>query len=160
MRLPLRAFVAAGVAWLCLGVPGHAWAVEGDVTGLWLDESKAGGIQVEPCGDKMCGRLVWMLHPLNDKGQPKIDTKNPDAKLKSRPFCGMTLMGGFVKSGPGEWEDGWVYNPDDGETYQAHFELQKDGTLHFRGFVGISLLGKTQTWTRPPEALPPCTPPS
>ena len=160
MSLPLRAFVAAGLAWLCLGVAGDAWAVEGDVTGWWLDESKAGGILIEPCGDKMCGKLGWMLHPLTDQGQPKFDTKNPDPKLRNRPFCGLQLMGGFVKSGPGEWEDGWIYNPDDGETYQSHFALQEDGTLKLRGFVGISLLGQSQIWTRPTEKLTPCTPPS
>ncbi len=108
----------------------------------------------------MCGKLGWMLHPLNDKGQPKIDTKNPDATLHGRSFCNMQIMGGFVKSGPGEWEDGWIYNPDDGETYQSHFALQSDGTLRLRGFIGISLLGASQIWTRPPQPPVPCTPPS
>jgi uncharacterized protein (DUF2147 family) len=160
MSLPLRAFAAAGLAWLCLGVAGDAWAVEGDVTGWWLDESKAGGILIEPCGENMCGKLGWMLHPLTDKGQPKIDTKNPDAKLHGRSFCNMQIMGGFVKSGPGEWEDGWIYNPDDGETYQSHFALLADGTLRLRGFIGISLLGQSQIWTRPTQPVTPCTPPT
>jgi uncharacterized protein (DUF2147 family) len=158
MNFPLRAFVAATLAWLALAPAAHA--VEGDVTGWWLDESKQGGILIAPCGDKMCGTLGWMLHPLDDKGQPKFDTKNPDTKLRSRPICGLALMGGFTKSGPGEWEDGWVYNSQDGNTYDSKFRLQADGTLRLRGFVGISLLGASQVWTRPTEPLTPCTPPS
>jgi uncharacterized protein (DUF2147 family) len=160
MSLPLRALVAAGFAWFCLGVAGDAWAFEGDPTGWWLDESKSGGILIQPCGDKMCGTLGWMLHPLTDKGQTKIDSKNPDAKLRSRPICGLQIMSGFTKSGPGEWEDGSIYNPDDGETYQSHFALLEDGTLKLRGFVGISLLGRSQIWTRPTETPTLCPPPS
>ena len=164
MNLSLRAFVAAAAFGLSAGFVGAAEpanaAPTGDVTGVWLDEAKDGGIRIEPCGDKLCGRLVWMLHPLNDQGMPKIDTKNPDPKLRTRPFCGMELMGGFSQAGPGEWEDGWVYDPDEGETYDSKFRLQPDGTLKLRGFVGISLLGRSQVWTRPAETLPPCTPPS
>src|ERR1700733_7900787 len=153
----LRILFAAAV--LC-GLGPAAHAADGDVTGIWLDESKQGGIQIEPCGDKMCGRLVWMLHPLDAQGQPKIDHKNPDLKLRGRPYCGMQLMGGFTKEEADEWDDGWVYDPDGGDTYQAHFRLLPDGTLKFRGFIGISLLGRSQIWTRATEALPPCTPPS
>jgi len=140
-------------------------AAESDVTGWWLDESKAGGILIAPCDDKlgsdrMCGTLGWMLHPLDDEGQPKIDRKNPDAQLRGRPFCGLQLMGGFAKVGAEEWEDGWIYDPDHGDTYQSKFQLLPDGTLKLRGFIGISLLGRSQIWTRPTEALPHCIPPS
>jgi uncharacterized protein (DUF2147 family) len=159
MIFSLRVLVAATLVWLALGLGLAAQAAEGDVTGWWLDESKRGGILIEPCGDKMCGTLGWMLHPLDAKGNPKFDTKNPDPKLQNRPICGMKLMGGFTKSGPGEWEDGWIYDSDDGQTYDSKFKLLPDGTLKLRGFVGISLLGQSQVWTRPTETLTPCNPP-
>jgi uncharacterized protein (DUF2147 family) len=166
MNLSLRVFVAAVLAWSSLGPAvlaadgnsGNSSSTAG-VTGMWLDESKRGGIVIEPCGDKLCGRLMWMLHPLDDKGQPKFDSKNPDPKLRSRSLCGLPLMGGFVKDGPNEWDDGWIYNSEDGNTYDSKFQLLPDGTLKLRGFLGISLLGQSQIWTRPTEKLPDCTPP-
>ncbi|MEC7029591.1 MAG: DUF2147 domain-containing protein, partial [Pseudomonadota bacterium] len=47
---------------------------------------------------------------------------------------------------------------DDGDMYDADVELNQDGTLHVRGYMGIALLGKSQTWTRvQPEDYPMCT---
>ena len=50
--------------------------------------------------------------------------------------------------GDGHWSGGTIYKPDNGKTYKCKIALNADGTLSVRGFIGFSLLGVTQTWTR------------
>ena len=47
-----------------------------------------------------------------------------------------------------EWSDGRIYNPSDGKEYKAYMKLKDKNTLSVRGYIGISLLGKTDTWIR------------
>jgi uncharacterized protein (DUF2147 family) len=145
-----------GAALPLLAIP--ARAADGDITGWWYDGTKRGGILIEPCGQQLCGKVGWIGKPLDEAGKPRVDFKNPDPKLKGRPLCQMPMLGGFNKTDPGEWEDGWIYNPEDGDTYKSRMVLQDDGTLRVRGFIGVPWLGKSQIWTRPAEALTECKP--
>ena len=62
---------------------------------------------------------------------------------------GLVILRDFVYDEEYVWEDGEIYNPKDGKTYSCKMELSKDkNTLEVRGYVGISLFGKTNTWTR------------
>ncbi|HEY0110845.1 MAG TPA: DUF2147 domain-containing protein, partial [Fibrella sp.] len=79
---------------------------------------------------------------------PKLDSKNPEANLKSRPLLNLNIMTGFSYDGSNVWDDGKIYNPEDGKTYSCKMTLKNPNTLDVRGYVGISLIGKTQTWTR------------
>lgn len=135
-----------------------ARAAGDDITGWWFDQTKRAGILIEPCGQQLCGKVGWLREPLDAAGKAKLDANNPDAKLKSRQICQLPMIGSFNKTGPGEWEDGWIYNPEDGDTYKSRMVLQDDGSLRVRGFIGVPWLGKSQVWTRPPEALKECTP--
>jgi uncharacterized protein (DUF2147 family) len=130
----------------------------GGVTGWWLDAEGKGGILITPCGQgQLCGTVAWLKHPLNDAGKPKTDIHNPVAALQARPLCGLALLGGFSPEGSGYWDGGWIYDPESGNTYHAHFTLEADGTLHLRGYIGVPLLGRTSVWTRPATPLKPCT---
>ncbi len=137
---------------------GAARAAGADITGWWYDETKRGGILIEPCGQQLCGRIAWLGEPLDAAGKPKLDVENPDAKLRTRPLCQLPMIGGFDQTGEREWEGGWIYNPEDGETYKSRMVLEDDGTLRVRGFIGVPWIGKSQTWTRPPEAPTECRP--
>lgn len=141
----LRAAVIAGVlAATCQ----PAIAADDPAFGLWLTENKRAIIEIGPCGEKACGKIVWMAEPLTADGQPKVDAKNEDPALQSRPICGLPLIGDFERSGPGAWDDGFIYSPQEGETYTAYLEAQPDGTLKLRGYIGLPILGKSQIWTR------------
>jgi uncharacterized protein (DUF2147 family) len=50
--------------------------------------------------------------------------------------------------GSGHWSGGTIYDPDSGRTYSCRFELLEQDRLKVRGFLGLSLLGRTQVWTR------------
>ena len=66
------------------------------------------------------------------------------------------MMGSFKpdSSNPGKWVGGWAYDPDGGSTYSGQMELADPNTLKLRGYVGIPLFGRTETWTRESAAPP------
>lgn len=119
------------------------------VIGTWLNGTKKGHIQIYKQGEKYFGKLIWLKEP-NDPatGKPKLDTKNEDASHHNRPIIGLVNMTNFEYDGGKVWDEGKIYNPEDGKTYSCKMTLKDPNTLDVRGFVGISLLGKTQTWTR------------
>jgi uncharacterized protein (DUF2147 family) len=125
------------------------------VFGQWLTENRRGVIEMVPCADKVCGKLVWMIEPLRH-GAPAIDEYNPKPELRQRPLCGMTILGDFHETEPRHFEDGWIYSPDSGKTYHATMTLEENGTLRLRGYVGIPLFGESQHWTRADGSLGKC----
>jgi uncharacterized protein (DUF2147 family) len=143
-RLPLLAVALLSVAAV---ISPAARADQTPVFGQWLTESKRGVVDVFPCGDKVCGKLVWMIEPIR-RGAPALDDYNPKPELRERPLCGLLLLGDFHETEPKHWEDGWIYDPDSGKTYHANMTLEDNGMLRVRGYVGIPLLGESQHWTR------------
>lgn len=117
--------------------------------GIWADGDKKSTIEIYKCGDKLCGKIVSLTVP-NDPttGKPKLDTKNPDPKLKTRPRLGIVLMQGFKYDDDNKWDDGKIYNPEDGKTYSCYMKLENANTMEVKGYIGFSLIGKSQTWTR------------
>ncbi len=117
--------------------------------GLWATEGGKSRVEIFDCAGKLCGKIVWLKEPLDDKGQEKVDRENPDEAFKSRKILGLPLLSDFVSDGDSgrAWTDGRIYNPEDGQTYKCNMELQEDGTLKVRGYVGLPLFGKTQIWT-------------
>jgi uncharacterized protein (DUF2147 family) len=144
----------AGLA--CAAASAPARADDAAATGLWLDQTGKAVIDIEPCADKLCGKIVWLKNPLNDQGRKKTDIHNPDAALQGRPLCGLPVLSGFDPDGPGAWTGGTVYDAASGSTYRSNLHLKADG-LHVRGYIGISLFGRTETWTRPPAGIGRCS---
>jgi uncharacterized protein (DUF2147 family) len=138
-----------------LGLGGAAAAADPPVAGRWLSESGSGVIAIANCGAELCGKIVWLKEPIRDGG-PAVDRRNPDPALRTRPICGLPMLGGFHESDPGRWTDGWIYSPENGKTYRATLSLGADGKLKLRGYVGIPLFGETQIWTRADPGLKAC----
>ena len=114
--------------------------------GMW--ETGESHVEIYNCGDLLCGRIIALDEPLNVEGNPKIDSQNPDPALRTRPILGMDLIAGFSRKSDTQWVKGTIYDPRDGKTYKCKMTLKKDGTLEVRGYVGLSLFGKTVVWTR------------
>jgi uncharacterized protein (DUF2147 family) len=131
-----------------------------NLEGLWLTENKDAKVRVYLCDDKICGDLVWLKEPnwtkedvLDDKllvlGEPKLDTRNDDKSLRSRPLVGIKMLTGLKSSDDNEWDGGKIYDAESGNTYSCQAKLSKDGnTLKMKGYIGVSWLGRTTTWTR------------
>ena len=121
---------------------------DGDkVIGLWLTGSKKAHIQITRYGDKYGGKIVWLRDPNDASGKPKLDSKNPNEKSKKATILGLNNLLGFKHYGKGKYEDGTIYDPENGKTYSCNMTLEGD-VLKVRGYIGISLLGRTETWTR------------
>jgi uncharacterized protein (DUF2147 family) len=63
-------------------------------------------------------------------------------------LLGQSILLGMHPDGAGAWSGGTIYEPDSGRTYKCHLELIDRDHLKVRGFIGVSLLGRSQTWTR------------
>ncbi|MEM0942927.1 MAG: DUF2147 domain-containing protein [Pseudomonadota bacterium] len=152
LTLPVATWVGA----LLFLLPTFAAANGDPAFGLWLTENERAIIEIRPCQDRACGRIVWMDNQMTEAGAPKIDENNPIPALRRLTICGIPLVGNFKKVDPGSWQGGYVYNPRDGKSYEAEIQVQEDGSLRMRGFVLVSVFGKSQTWTRVADARGGC----
>ncbi len=123
------------------------------IVGTWLDGEKKAHIEIYKQGAKYYGKIVWLsepVYPATDRmaGKEKVDRENPDVKLRTRPVLGIVILRDFVYSGNNVWEQGRVYRPTNGKDYKCKMTLTSPDSLNVRGFVGFSLFGETQTWTR------------
>lgn len=117
------------------------------ILGKWINPSGEGQVQIYKKGSKYFGKLMWMKFPNEADGKPKLDSQNPDKTLKSRPKLGIELLKDFVYDGENVYEDGTIYDPKNGKTYSCKMTLNGDN-LKIRGYIGISLLGRSEIWKR------------
>ena len=121
-----------------------------DILGLWFNEEKDAKIEVYQENGKYYGKIVWLEEPNEpDTGLPKLDDENPDEELQKRPVMGLLLVTDFDYEGDGLWENGDIYDPKSGNTYSCYMKLQSKEKLKVRGYIGLSIIGKTTYWTRP-----------
>ncbi len=121
-------------------------AQAGSPKGLWLTESKKAHVEVYDCGDKLCGKIVWLKEPLDENGMPKVDKENADEKLRSKPLMGQNMISGMVPDGENAWDGGTIYNAEDGKTYSSEMQMPDDKTLNVSGC--ILFFCKQQVWTK------------
>jgi uncharacterized protein (DUF2147 family) len=140
-----RAAVAFAV--VALGSAVYAAAPASSMTGTWLVESGEAHVEIEPCGEGLCGTVVWMDEPYDEHGNEKIDIFNPDETLRDRKVVGLTIMEVFPANGKPTWK-GTIYDPNDGKTYKCSVEPKSEDRIKFRGYIGIPLFGRTTHWTR------------
>lgn len=133
---------------LCATMATFAQAAEGDkILGIWLSENKNGKIQIYKAGDKYFGKLIWGKTMFEADGvTSRKDTKNSDASLRNRNLKDLVILTN-MEYDDGEWTDGKVYDPEKGKTYSCTMKLNGN-QLNLRGYVGVSLLGRTSVWTR------------
>lgn len=122
-----------------------------DILGVWMNEDKDAQVEIYKDNGKYFGKIVWLLNPIDEEtNKPKLDDKNEDLSLRDRPVMGLLLLKDFVFDGDDEWEDGTIYDPKNGKTYSCYMEFEDEddmSTLKIRGYIGISLLGRTTYWT-------------
>ena len=116
--------------------------------GVWLHANERIQVEIAPCSDRLCGRIIWFRWPNDAQGLPLVDVKNPDPALRTRPLLGLMVLRGLRRSGKNTWADGEIYNPDDGVDYRARMSIQDDGSLRMRAYVLFPLLGRTLVWKR------------
>ena len=151
--------IAMAVLTMLLLIPSAASAAQiRDVTGVWMTDDGQGVVEIERCGDKRCGRLVWLKTPLDDAGRPLRDGNNPDPAARQRPICGLEIIKDLVLQTNGSWDSGSVYDPEEGKSYSVMLKADSNDRLEVTGYLGIKALGETMTWTRAPAELKSCQP--
>ena len=132
------------------GIPARAADTDSSanqqVAGRWQNEDATFEIYAE--NGKLNGKIVALRDPLTPDGKTKTDIHNPDATKRDRPIIGLIFMTGFTPTGPNKWENGTIYDPKSGNSYSCSMELQAPDKLRLRGYVLVSLIGRTQVWTR------------
>ena len=123
-------------------------ASTGDVTGRWATPGVSAIVELSPCAadrSTLCGTIRWLWEAVDDKGRPRLDSRNADATLRSRPLLGLAILSGLKPRQAGGWE-GRIYNPEDGQSYRATVARSGADTLRVEGCV---LLGcQKQVWWR------------
>lgn len=118
------------------------------ISGLWLDHGGKAAIEVKGCGGEMCGNIVWLKDPLDPRGKPWTDMLNPDKAKRKQPVCGLQIIGGLKPGSNGSWQDGWIYDPEEGKNFNVELSLSDTNTLKVFGYAGVRLLSETMHWKR------------
>jgi uncharacterized protein (DUF2147 family) len=126
--------------------PLAATAKATDPVGFWSAGEGRSQIEIAPCGNELCGKIVWLSEPNDKKGNPKLDRRNPDTTLKAKPLLGLTILSELKPSSDrtDQWE-GNVYNPEDGHTYSVYLR-PNDSSMEVEGC--LAFICRTQVWPR------------
>ena len=124
-----------------------AWAQKLSPVGIWTNEDGKARFEIYQSGDKLHGKIVQLKEPLRN-GKPKLDENNPDKKQRNRPLQGMVFMKDFKHDSGNKWDDGTIYDPESGKTYSCYMKMTGKDKMEVKGYIGISLIGRTQYWTR------------
>ncbi len=124
-----------------------------DILGVWKNGEGTGLVQIyKTTSGHYAGKLVWLKEPIDpETGKPKLDKRNPDAGKRNVATLGLVMLKAFkFADADKNWSGGTIYDPKNGKEYSCTIAI-KDGNkdlLDVRGFMGISLFGRTDTWTR------------
>lgn len=93
------------------------------------------------------GKIEKLFRPETEDQNPKCDKCSGDKK--DQPIIGMQILNGLKKDSDIKWSGGEILDPKNGKTYSCKIELIEEGKkLQLRGYIGFSLLGRTQVWER------------
>jgi uncharacterized protein (DUF2147 family) len=120
-----------------------------DVLGTWLTAGDdAAKVSIYKVGSKYYGKIIWLKIPL-EEGKSRVDKNNSDAARRNDPVIGLVLVNEFTwDADDEEWNSGTVYDPKSGNTYSGYLKLVNPDKLKLRGYIGISLIGRTEYWAR------------
>jgi len=114
------------------------WKSIDDETGKAL-----GIVEIYEENGKIYGKIIDILIP---KDRNKT-CQNCEGEDKGKPILGLTVIKGLKKDGD-EYNGGHILDPKHGKLYKCYLNLENEDKLKIRGYVGISLFGRTQYWHR------------
>ena len=119
-----------------------------DVQGLWITEDDETGkkkseVLIYKEANKVYGKIINLILPEN-KSKLCLKCKGEN---KNKPIEGLVILKDLILEDD-TWDSGTILDPKSGKIYDCYISLEDDNTLKVRGFLGFSLLGRTQIWKR------------
>ena len=141
---------AAGLMVLALLLtPGWAFAAAPTPVGTWRtfddeDGKESGTVTIFDRGGVLYGDVTSIADPAKAHATCLLCTDD----RKDKPVVGLQIIRGLKPDGA-EWDGGEVLDPKKGKVYRCSMRMEDGGQkLLVRGYIGISLIGRTQTWVR------------
>lgn len=100
-------------------------------------------VEIYQANGKVYGKVIQIL----EKGKEDKVCEECKGDKKNKPIKGMVIIDGLSKNDD-EWDGGKILDPKSGKEYKCVISLENENKLKVRGYVGFSLLGRTQYWTR------------
>jgi len=123
--------------------PTGRWKTVDDVTG-----KPKSIVTIWEGNGKLYGKIEEVMNV--DADNPKHICLHCEGDLKDKPLVGLRILWDMGKDGQ-QWSGGKILDPHNGKIYKCNLSLEEGGQkLKVRGFIGFSLLGRTQFWTREP----------
>ena len=114
------------------------WKTVDDETGM-----ESGIVEIYEKAGKVYGRIIEIL----EKEKKHFKCEMCEGEDKNKPVLGLVIIKGLKKKGD-FYEGGKVTDPKNGKSYHCKMSLEGKDKLIVRGFIGISLFGRSQTWFR------------
>ncbi|WP_111858045.1 DUF2147 domain-containing protein [Acinetobacter sp. CFCC 10889] len=129
-----------------------------DIVGKWRTvDDKTGDsradVRIVKNSDGTYSGKIFEIRPIADKPL-EPNCKNCKGDLKNKPYVGMQIFWNFKQDpkNPNEYKNGQVLDPLSGNVYQSKVKVNDKGTrLTVRGYIGVSMLGRSATWIRLPD---------
>lgn len=137
----LLVLLLSPLAALAQDTPVGRWKTIDDATG-----EPRSMVAITESGGKLSGTVERVL--LKPSEAPPTCTKCSGSR-RNQPVQGMNILWGVSRKGEG-WEGGSILDPKTGKVYSVKLRMLDSGKLEVRGYMGFSLLGRTQVWTREP----------
>jgi uncharacterized protein (DUF2147 family) len=129
-----------------------AWADDTSPVGLWKNVDDVSGkpkalVRITENNGVLQGKIEKIFR------EPDLD-QNPTCGLcegdrKGQPILGMVFMWGLKKDGENRYSGGEILDPNNGKVYKSKLQVADGGKkLEVRGYIGVPMLGRTQTWLR------------
>lgn len=144
-RIFLGALLFVGLLW---NIASGQTRTGDEIVGTWTMETGESKIRVYKQNGVFFGRMVWSKDMYEADGKTsKKDINNTNVNLRDRFLKDLTILEHF-RFDKDEWSDGKIYDIKSGKTYSCTIKLKNPDVMLVRGFIGISLLGKTVSFNR------------
>ena len=100
-------------------------------------------VEIYEVKGKLYGKIIELFEEKNKHRKCDLCT----GEEKDKPILGMIFIKGLKKDG-NEYNGGKIIDPQNGKSYKCYITLESKDKLKVRGYIGISLLGRTQYWIR------------
>ena len=148
-RICARLLLLAMMVPVCVPAADKAPAAFDSPVGRWKTIDDHSGqtkaiVEIREANGELEGRIVQLFHP----PVPHPECIKCTGALKDKPVLGMQILWGMRHNG-NEWTGGRVLDPESGKLYRCTMTLEDGGkTLRVRGYVGVSVFGRTEKWVR------------